>query len=569
MSINKFIMGFLIVVGVISISACNKNSGKMTEIEQYFADRYALAVEGPNIGEFNFFASKVADPSIVYIDGKKKAALNYAANHHRTEIVNRLLDMNVKFSKEDSESGTALMWAIRMDYTKLAIKLINAGADVNARKFCGKSVLEHAIYGRKPLFFFEKLFDKGAIIHDKKIVELAVICHCDFDVIYFLYNKAKEQGVSQKMDECIRSILEDDVDAFCNYLKKASGNIKRGSIFEYAYRMTAGLGKIKMIKALKLYGYNLNDNPDGFDESLLITAAAYNQIDTVRYLVDIECVDVNKLSCGTYAIMQAVKKGNIEIVRYLLSHGADKFYGTRPELRDMITDTIVFRENYELAKLILPYEPSERILSKKMIGIKSPDKALDFFLANGYIIDNHYELFANSFMDDNYSFEFYKKLLDKCIEEIPDIKSIKNKPILNRSTLNTDKLAYFLSKIEYIPDLHDVSESIFSYKYGQFCVWSDCWQFSDSELQKLMFIAAQIDDCRFLELLIAKGVNINCKDEDGMTPLMMCFKMQNLMAAKRLIELGADCSIKDSNGNTVRYYAKSTKYKLALDMLLQ
>ncbi len=84
-----------------------------------------------------------------------------------------------------------------------------------------------------------------------------------------------------------------------------------------------------------------------------------------------------------------------------------------------------------------------------------------------------------------------------------------------------------------------------------------------------MFIAAQIDDCRFLELLIAKGVNINCKDEDGMTPLMMCFKMQNLMAAKRLIELGADCSIKDSNGNTVRYYAKSTKYKLALDMLLQ
>ena len=27
--------------------------------------------------------------------------------------------------------------------------------------------------------------------------------------------------------------------------------------------------------------------------------------------------------------------------------------------------------------------------------------------------------------------------------------------------------------------------------------------------------------------------------------------------------------VKDSNGNTVRYYAKSTKYKLALDMLLQ
>ena len=82
-------MGFLIDVGVISISACYKNSGKMTEIEQYFADRYALAVEGPNIGEFNFFASKVANPSIVYIDGKKKAALNYAANHHRTEIFHR------------------------------------------------------------------------------------------------------------------------------------------------------------------------------------------------------------------------------------------------------------------------------------------------------------------------------------------------------------------------------------------------------------------------------------------------------------------------------------------------
>lgn len=65
-------------------------------------------------------------------------------------------------------------------------------------------------------------------------------------------------------------------------------------------------------------------------------------------------------------------------------------------------------------------------------------------------------------------------------------------------------------------------------------------------------------DTTIIKLLIKYGANINSENEQGLTPLMLCIKYQNLQAAKILIQKHASCQYISSknNLNAIEYAIK-------------
>jgi uncharacterized protein len=58
-----------------------------------------------------------------------------------------------------------------------------------------------------------------------------------------------------------------------------------------------------------------------------------------------------------------------------------------------------------------------------------------------------------------------------------------------------------------------------------------------------------------IELLLAKGADINIKSNEGYTPFFYGINQANIEVMKFLIVRGADVNIKGNDGKTPLYYA--------------
>ncbi len=78
---------------------------------------------------------------------------------------------------------------------------------------------------------------------------------------------------------------------------------------------------------------------------------------------------------------------------------------------------------------------------------------------------------------------------------------------------------------------------------------------SKDELELLN--SASTNNIKVLRKAVNKGVNVNIKTPDGITPLIFAVMNNNLEAVKFLVEKGANVNDKDIGGNTALEYAKS------------
>lgn len=64
-----------------------------------------------------------------------------------------------------------------------------------------------------------------------------------------------------------------------------------------------------------------------------------------------------------------------------------------------------------------------------------------------------------------------------------------------------------------------------------------------------------------VEILIAKGANVNNKNESGKTALMLAAFSGKLNVIKELVNNGASYDLKDNSGCTVMHYAVGKHFK--------
>jgi len=86
---------------------------------------------------------------------------------------------------------------------------------------------------------------------------------------------------------------------------------------------------------------------------------------------------------------------------------------------------------------------------------------------------------------------------------------------------------------------------------------------TSDEGRNALFGAVYSNNCEIIEFLVRKGIEINKETIDGMlTPLLFAVSLQNVAAAEKLIELGADITIMNNEG----YDAKRLANKLGLSI---
>ena len=86
------------------------------------------------------------------------------------------------------------------------------------------------------------------------------------------------------------------------------------------------------------------------------------------------------------------------------------------------------------------------------------------------------------------------------------------------------------------------------------------WCFKNSKIietkkkRSLIHIAAELGLDKLVEKLIQKGVDINCRDDEKLTPLHIAAQNGHVEVAKQLLENKADIELLDENKATpIRY----------------
>jgi ankyrin repeat protein len=81
----------------------------------------------------------------------------------------------------------------------------------------------------------------------------------------------------------------------------------------------------------------------------------------------------------------------------------------------------------------------------------------------------------------------------------------------------------------------------------------------DKDGYTALLIASEKGDIEMAHLLVEKGADLNAKDKDGYTALMYVAYAGNLEIAKLLIKNGADVNVRDKDGWTALMFARMGK----------
>ena len=75
------------------------------------------------------------------------------------------------------------------------------------------------------------------------------------------------------------------------------------------------------------------------------------------------------------------------------------------------------------------------------------------------------------------------------------------------------------------------------------------------DIERQLIVAIKQKDVKKVKLFISKGVDVNVRDEYGLTPAIYSGIVDHKKIAKLLVKKGADFSITDDNGWAPWHYA--------------
>ncbi len=87
-------------------------------------------------------------------------------------------------------------------------------------------------------------------------------------------------------------------------------------------------------------------------------------------------------------------------------------------------------------------------------------------------------------------------------------------------------------------------------------------------LESNLMEVARIGDYLAVDTYLRKGTEVNCRDKDGLTPLIWAAIQGHEEVVKLLLERGADLEAKNHNGDTALMWASAMGHKDVVDFML-
>jgi ankyrin repeat protein len=502
-----------------------------------------------------YSAKKLLDMNMMNINIKTinvgRTPLINACCNSNLELVKLLLSKGADPNIQDTYFNTPLIYVCNdyeNDNTKNIVKmLIESGSNLDIQDYYGKTALMLSVeYGNYDIC--KMLIESGSNINIcdlEKRSSLMIACEYFHENIIqlLLENGANPDLSTDDGKTALLFVTEKESEEMVSLILSYSRNKKELINKHYEENrnpltMSQFHQKNNILKIFIDNGADVNvKNIYGFTP--LIQACLQRDLEIVLKLIQTG-VDINmKSDSGLNSLMTASINGNEDIVKTLIDKHADVY-----TINDFGYTPLMFaveNNNEKVVELLLPFseninEQNDDKYTALMFACINKNKNIIKMLLNSGVnpdLKNKYGETALMILCENgKNYDVVNELLK--VKHIIDLKDFDSKTALYKAFKNEDyKICRLLLE-------HGADPNI---KYDEETILMKCCEYEDE-----VFV-------NFVNLFITMRADLNIKDNNGNTALMVAIENKNEKIIKMLINSGADLNIQNNEGFTVLMYS--------------
>ncbi|MDR2642496.1 MAG: ankyrin repeat domain-containing protein [Planctomycetaceae bacterium] len=542
------------------------------------------SVRPPNV---KFELVKLLIDKKAEIDIKDKnlsTPLHIALSSKQWEInlIQYLIEKGININAQNNDGQTALTILLeriepnnrqnqqisRQECYKMLKFFIEHGADISIKDKNNTTIFETIIKNNLPIEpdIFKKLITGGKDIDWSKCKDTSPVC-------WALSNGAGHEA------------LEYFSKGNADFTMKNNGMGPLTTLFHYMNMNNQDIINFETVKYLVERGSDVNDRFPPLQQTPLLFALGRNNpdIEIVKYLLDkgadIHAKDNRGLGTLHSAILirpsHNVKEADnyeqkfFDIVKYLVERGADVNLTDKAEsalpihLAAMMGSEKIVRylAAKQKAKLNVKTSNGSTLLHCALKGLANID-LVKFLIQNDCSVNdkdiNGKTPFHYAVMNTQISLDIVKYLCEEAHAEINVRDNLNNTPLISAVQF-VKKLEIIKYLIERGADVNAVNNNRGNAIHYLFMLFAPLDNYYTYNLTKGRIVHKLMDvksTCDLISILVDKGVNINCKDKHGKTPLHYA-TLQNSTVDTEIISFfikkGADIYAKDNNGKTALF----------------
>ncbi len=461
--------------------------------------------------------------------------LHFAAGSGNIETIKILIKYGVNLFLKDCDDKLAVDWAIEDDMKETA-EFLKQEMDKQNQKFL-RAVANNDLEEVK------KLIKQGVDINTKDEKGFTALSHA---------------CLITKNIEMIELLIDNgaDIDTKTN-----EGNTPLISACYF--------GNNDVVDCLVSNGANIYIENDG----------GHNAKKTAEIILNNEAIEIieNRKEKITKKLIKAVKAGNVDKVKKLISAGGD-VNAKDADGNSILMIAAIDKNKCDILEILLDNDADTELRNEK--GVTPLMTAAHFGNSEGVMILMNYgaDIFAQK--DGNYA-TWYGE-----IEGYFDIRDMLNRAMTNARNEATADLIKHVRNNDYDKVEQAIKNKAninIKDKYGRTALMQNrsieimellLKNKPDVDMQDDIGNTALIYNCLLgnyekADLLLTYGANPDIKNENGFTALMRAAENGNAKIVERLIYFGANVSIKNNDGQTALDLAKLSKNKEVIKILEQ
>lgn len=500
---------------------------------------------------FEMLLKEGADPLAVDKNGWN--VMHYAANNGETEIVKRLLKIEILKHSFTYDDSTPLMLAAAQGHTEICELLLKAGANIFATDICEQNAMHLAVANGCTevvilLSIDKKLINSATDMNHTPLMLAAMYGYLNIFKILLRAgadpNARDIAGISVMHFAVMRGVPE-MVRMLLVFKELIHSTTKIGRTpFMFAVKKNEN---IKICEILLKAGANPFARDDN-DKTAMHLAAAKGPTEMVSYLSSYKELINAKDADGKTPLMLAVDEGHFETAKVLLKIGASPF---EKESGDNVMHTAIRKGNVELVKILLTYE--------KLIHIKGYSNKTPLMIAAEFGHTTICEILSKAGADPYETDEMGHDAMSYASREghieIGKILLAYKKLINSNDGNGVPPLFNYISdgNIEFIQSFIQAGADPLA---------------KDSQGWTAMHYAASSGKIEVIKYFLSYLQLINAKSNDGTTPLLIAAKKGTKEICEVMIKAGADPLAKNITLKTALHEAVENEKSDIVHLLL-